>query len=552
MKKHCFLLTVFYSIMCVAFTVGALAAEPANPPFPRLGMWWLDANNEPPERIARYDFLCNEFETEDLPEKLDVARKINPALAVFRPFSPTETGWFSGKKPHPVTSVLPSSFFLQKIGSALAGEIDAEATVLRVERVEDGSGAQLFHRGATVVIGENESAKVLAVDRKKKTLSVKRGWVRAASPHGVGERVAEHVTFWPKTWVMNLAESCPRAELLGSGGKVNWLEYYFTFVVNQHHPALGRVENEVFMDCARVRYDGILFDRFEDHESWLASSVDDGEFDLDMNHNNRRVTAAEFDASWQKGTDRLRDLFAERFPGIPIIRNNPLTVRFSEYNGQVYETGGWGKPSLEWWERYFVTTTHDDGYEDAYFVGCYLDWFKKGKKPVYVMVEVYEDEGMPDKSGGHSNPLEKKNFVPNYKRMRFALASTLMGDGYFSYEASTATHGAGGLMWFDEYDNAGAGKGYLGYPKGEAVKLENGVWRRDFDNGIVLVNPQPKPCLMRLEKVFRRMKGAQVPRLHNGQAIQSFSMPSFDGLILLNESQRSVFSKDLSGGDNVR
>lgn len=55
-------------------------------------------------------------------------------------------------------------------------------------------------------------------------------------------------------------------------------------------------------------------------------------------------------------------------------------------------------------------------------------------------------------------------------------------------------------MWFDEYDNAGKGKGYLGYPEDNAyVILDFGkdgkVFRRDFDNGIVICNPSGKKSI---------------------------------------------------------
>ena len=43
--------------------------------------------------------------------------------------------------------------------------------------------------------------------------------------------------------------------------------------------------------------------------------------------------------------------------------------------------------------------------------------------------------------------------------MRFGLCTALLGDGFFSYEVSGRGHGALGLLWFDEYDNAGQAAG---------------------------------------------------------------------------------------------
>ena len=49
--------------------------------------------------------------------------------------------------------------------------------------------------------------------------------------------------------------------------------------------------------------------------------------------------------------------------------------------------------------------------------------------------------------------------------MRFGLCTTLMGDGYFSHKTSGPSEDFK-KRWYDEYDNAGAGKGYLGWPTG--------------------------------------------------------------------------------------
>jgi hypothetical protein len=86
------------------------------------------------------------------------------------------------------------------------------------------------------------------------------------------------------------------------------------------------------------------------------------------------------------------------------------------------------------------------------------------------------------------NRCKQPGFVPNYRKMRFGLTTALLGDGYFSYEMNTNGHGALCLMWFDEYDNAGAGRGYLGQalgPAGQAISLTtpNQVNNSGFESG---------------------------------------------------------------------
>lgn len=110
--------------------------------------------------------------------------------------------------------------------------------------------------------------------------------------------------------------------------------------------------------------------------------------------------------------------------------------------------------------------------------GSYFEWMAKAQQPNLTMIETYEDDGGPDPWGGgqYTNPCDDPEFVPNYRKMRFGLATALLNDGFFSYEINTNGHGALCLLWFDEYDNGGSenrwgkGHGYLGQPLGPAFQ----------------------------------------------------------------------------------
>jgi hypothetical protein len=104
--------------------------------------------------------------------------------------------------------------------------------------------------------------------------------------------------------------------------------------------------------------------------------------------------------------------------------------------------------------------------------GSYFEWLAQARDPNLTMIETYEDDGSPDPDGDgeYDNPADDPGFVPDYRKMRFGLTTALLGDGFFSYEINTNGHGSLGLLWFDEYDNAGAGRGYLGQPRGEAYR----------------------------------------------------------------------------------
>lgn len=73
------------------------------------------------------------------------------------------------------------------------------------------------------------------------------------------------------------------------------------------------------------------------------------------------------------------------------------------------------------------------------------------------------------------------------------------------------------------------------------LQATGGIWRRDFENGIVLVNPTPEAITVSAQDIagprsrqnIRRILGTQSPSWNNGQAVQSLTIPSGDGIILL-------------------
>jgi hypothetical protein len=113
----------------------------------------------------------------------------------------------------------------------------------------------------------------------------------------------------------------------------------------------------------------------------------------------------------------------------------------------------------------------------------------------------------------------------NYQGMRYGLATCLMDNGY--YEFSTDYHT---INWFDEY-NTSLGQATSAPP---TAAWQKGVWRRDFQNGIALVNPKGNgPQTVTLETAYKKINGTQVPSINNGQTVTTVTLLDRDGLILL-------------------
>jgi hypothetical protein len=128
----------------------------------------------------------------------------------------------------------------------------------------------------------------------------------------------------------------------------------------------------------------------------------------------------------------------------------------------------------------------------------------------------------------------------DYKAMRFLLTLAMMNNGYFTYDEFLMKNVGAGLnggghqaaWWYDEYDNAGAGVGYLGYPLGDTTQPIAGVYRRDFDKGIALCNTTGSTVTVHLGKYFHKINGTQDPTVNNGATVDSVTIASKDGIIL--------------------
>jgi hypothetical protein len=115
----------------------------------------------------------------------------------------------------------------------------------------------------------------------------------------------------------------------------------------------------------------------------------------------------------------------------------------------------------------------------------------------------------------------------DYQKMRYGLASCLLGNGYFSY--TDLKVGYSSVLWFDEFDVD------LGSPvdPSQVEPWEQGVYRRRFEHGLALVNPGFLPKTVPIDAGYRRIKGKQAPDVNDGMAVSSITLRGKDGIILL-------------------
>ncbi len=477
--------------------------------YPKLAMWWPDIWKQSVSALSRYDYIGFDYWDYEKIEKIKAIKRENPNQKQFLDFTITETCWNYWSEPCKIKNInkVPAEWFLTQVGTYLREDIDEKQERIPVEELFDENNNPLFEKGDTLAC-EYESMRLLDIDYKRKELIVERGFARASTSHKKGVRIAAHITLWPETWVMNMSKMCPKVDIGDGNGPQNWIEF------------ATRNYDLKYEDY----WDGFIVDRIEKGESWL---LEEWARTIDPDCSNRVLTDyTNFDKSWYEGCKYLLEYIRNRFKDKYIIANS-FGYYYKYLNGSIFE----GCPTN--WDN-DTPETYDDW--SFYVLGehGYINVSKSGLSPNFSLVETYEIEEYMERE---DNPFNKPNWKPNYQRMRYGLTTALLGDGYFSYEINTNGHGGLGLMWFDEYDNGGKKRGYLGQPIEEAKRIQKAgdgwVWEREFQNGIVICNPTNERVYVSLNKTYYLIKGTQVPEVNSGEPVTSIVLEPRDGRILL-------------------
>jgi hypothetical protein len=243
--------------------------------------------------------------------------------------------------------------------------------------------------------------------------------------------------------------------------------------------------------------DGCFFDNFFTTQSWLKADIHGNRVALDANEDGLPDDPKLLDKAWREGVfNELREwrrLMPHALASGHLFR--PADRETMEiFNG---DSIGFLTARVLEGERTFASLWD-----------IYHGWYERGRKPVLMMIESAPHNQIA--YGYDYRPLEKippltLEFARTYyPYVRFGLALTLMNDGYFAHEFGDTWHGND--WWYDELDFN------LGHPLGDARPVSPDVWRRDFTNGIALLNGTKARQTVKLEPGLRRLKGEQAPR----------------------------------------
>lgn len=137
--------------------------------------------------------------------------------------------------------------------------------------------------------------------------------------------------------------------------------------------------------------------------------------------------------------------------------------------------------------------------------------------------------------------------INDYQVMRYGLTSCLLDNGYFSYTDYAKPYQT--VPWFDEFDIK------LGQPidQPSTMAWQSGVYRREFENGFVFVNPTKSPVTVSLTNNLYRISGKQAPTINSGKAVgKTFTLQSRDGIILLKSPHVVTTSKTSKASKTVK
>ena len=273
------------------------------------------------------------------------------------------------------------------------------------------------------------------------------------------------------------------------------------------------VKNEVLSNNG---WDGIFYDMVSLNLNWLNN----GDIVIANQNLNGEVDMAAVNQYWTKSMNELLASTKSKIGSLPLVANLDIAGACQS------------KTDGEMMENFPAKWLGGDGWSKL------MNVYLKNNNEYYTYI-----------INSNSDNL---NGQDNYRKMRFGLTSALLGDGYFSYDQGDQNHGQ--VWWYDEFNVK------LGRAESKAYNLldmddgtiEAGLWRRDFENGIVINNSTSvEQTYVFSKEEFEKIKGVQDVTVNNGQKINWFKLAPNDGLVIL-KIQKEIENNAYYNGGFVR
>jgi hypothetical protein len=266
---------------------------------------------------------------------------------------------------------------------------------------------------------------------------------------------------------------------------------YVNIHANNHQYAEW-LASQVTQKYLNAGFDGVMYDNVFQTIDWVSSNVD-------INNDGARDTVDYVNARWREGAEYLIRRTKELNPNKIVVANTNGNYYNFLLHGRLFEK--FPRPEEGGW----VGSTQ--GYLNATIL----------ERPQTFIVASTNDNNT--------------NATANLRHVRFNFATALLGNGFFSFSDGDQRHQS--LWWYDEYEV------FLGASLSDPVniltnssRIEPGVWRREFENGIVYLNSTSSPQTFNLGADYEKISGAQDPSHNNGALIRTLTLQPQDGIIL--------------------
>lgn len=260
----------------------------------------------------------------------------------------------------------------------------------------------------------------------------------------------------------------------------------------------------VYIDCMGANFDW-----------WVAEIESKKKVDIDADGDGKADDLDWLDRTWTAGKEKILAKVREKYGNEPYIL----------VNGNMY--ADYAKPYAD--GTIFEGTLDHLALPEAYtkydfdqIMQQYQMWSESATgKPNCTYIDV--TPGFDIEFGhGRIRPVEESNrFLQrgyeSLRQMRFGLAFSLLGDAHFSFNLHTRWLGQ--HWWYQEYDIP------IGKPLGSYYKAEDGTYRRDYENAIVVLNNTYHDIQPHFEDTMRDGTTSWVGK--------DFNLPSKDGRIYI-------------------
>jgi hypothetical protein len=368
-------------------------------------------------------------------------------------------------------AAVPAAAWVLEPGSTTVGGVSASDTRIRVA----SPAAFTLTRPISPLHGAAEPTHLLLGDEHVELVAiegdelvVERGIHSAAVTHPAGSPIAAHHVLGAGTWLVD-------------AGAAAWRDLVIA---------------DVAALVASGTWSGVFLDDCIDDIATAAGGA------LDLDRDGVADEPAVAGAAWLAGFGVLADeLRAQLGADVPLVARAVMRdCPYDALDGVLLDGFPIGPA--------FGTESFQAGFDR------YLDWTSRSGRDPLTIASAYS----PLIGAGSILPADEEQARTDYVAMRFGLATALMADGYYAFDNGPFGHTT--AWWYEEYDGAGLGDGWLGHPQGPPTRVSGGAYIRMFTRGMVIANPTATPLVVTVPPGHRTLAGTQDPAHDDGSPVE--------------------------------